>query len=869
MLLRRTCIKLPLYPSTFFNTRKVASFPDQGIEKADVVVCGGGIAGLSAAFHLNKLNKNVVLFDKYCIGEGSASVINCGLINAPYFWQNLTLMRLAERSFEFYKNLAATSNIELEECGKVYLASSDKMAGELKRIAAWAHAYGYKDVELLDCPSEMLSRWPIADTEDVVLALHSPQDIRLDMSSVLLELQRRLKKGGVRIYENCKVKNVCVGNNKQVYGIQTDLGLIETKVFVDCSGINAGKIPVKSLPNEHVMVASYPCTVNGLTTSRISSTSLNSISPIICDVESNVFLKTGMYDTICGGFVEDSMKPFPNTKTDVTKEWSIPICDWDNFQPILSRLIDRFPTLANAPHGNLQLHYDTFTPDRNPIIGECSEVSGYYIATGFNARGLTLAPGATELLSRWIYKMPIKEDVSTIDVTRFLPMHGNTKYLFQRVPEVASYVYGNTRQSFQFHSARNLRMSPIYHQLRDAGGVFGELMGYERPLWYDKNSKRDSHLYCGQDSLYGKPIWFDHVEKEYQACRERVGLIDMTSFSKFEVKGEDSERFLQYLCSANVNMPIGETVYTGMQNENGGYVTDCTISRLKDNHYFVIAPTVQQLRCFIWMKKWARKLNTDVKIIDVTGNYTALDIIGPSGRYLMQDISGESMSSGDFPSFRMKEINIGMGTGIRANSISHCGELGWMLYIPNEFAQNVYDVIVESGKEYNMKHCGYYTMRHLRIEKFYVYWGQDINEQTTPVECGRTFRVDFDKSEFIGKEALLKQVEEGVNKRFVQIFIEDHDMDMDPWPQGGEPILCNGKMCGLTTSSAYGFTLKKQICLGYIEFLNHKIEPSHIVQESYTINIGGRIFPIKVSLHSPNLPMISSEHPVHYAPTQD
>uniref|UniRef100_A0AC35TR75 DAO domain-containing protein n=1 Tax=Rhabditophanes sp. KR3021 TaxID=114890 RepID=A0AC35TR75_9BILA len=833
-----------------------------------IIIGGGGIAGLSVAYHLTELGKKVVVYDKNSIGANNASVINHGMISSPYFWQNKSLMRLAQKSHDFYEHLAKSETFAYDRCGKVFLATNEKMAWELRRMEAYAKGHGYKGVELVDCPSEMIERWPMIHSEDVILALYSPHDTRIDMVSALLELAKNLREKGVKIFENSEIKDVCIGENRTIYGCMTDSGLIETEIFVDCAGINAGRIPVKALAHEHVLVASYPCSVNALTTDKLICKGVSDNSPVICDVEKNVFLKVDKYETWCGGFVEEVMEPLANAKTGGEGNWTVPVADWDKFYPILSRLVERFPSLANSSHGNLALHYDMFTPDKSPIIGESSEVNGYFISTGFNARGLSLAPGVGEVLAKWICKKPIDIDVASIDVTRFLSMHANSKYLFQRVPEVASYVYDSTRQSYQYNSARNLRMSPIYHQLKDAGAVFGELMGYERPLWFEEPGKNNHHLYCGQDPLIGKPEWFPHVLKEYEACRERVGLIDMTSFSKFEIKGNDAEKFLQYLCSGNVNMPIGETVYTGMQNEKGGYVTDCTISRLKDNHYFVVAPTVQQLRCYVWLKQWARKMKSNVKITDVTGNYTALDLIGPSSRYLMQDISGEDMSANAFPVFHCKEISIGMGTNIRAVSISHCGELGWVLYIPNEFAGTVYDAIIKSGKEYNLRHCGYYTMRYLRIEKFYVYWGQDINERVTPVECGRAFRVEFKKPQFIGREALVKQMEEGVSKKFVQVFVQNHDMDTDPWPQGGEPIYRNGVPVGWTTSAAYAITLGKQVCLAYIENKEQTLTKSFINQGDYVIDINGRKFKVKVSLHSPNLPMISSEHPNHYVPTR-
>lgn len=152
------------------------------------------------------------------------------------------------------------------------------------------------------------------------------------------------------------------------------------------------------------------------------------------------------------------------------------------------------------------------------------------------------------------------------------------------------------------------------------------------------------------------------------------------------------------------------------------------------------------MRCPLWLNRWIKEWNLNVHVHDVTGLYTALDVVGPSSRYLMQDITGQEMNATNFPSFTFRELSIGMAAGVRAISVTHCGELGWMLYIPNEVAQNVYEQIIAAGEQYSMLNAGYYALRYLRIEKFYVYWGNDINATVTPAQCGRMFRVDFDVS---------------------------------------------------------------------------------------------------------------------------
>uniref|UniRef100_A0A0N4W2T8 Pyruvate dehydrogenase phosphatase regulatory subunit, mitochondrial n=1 Tax=Haemonchus placei TaxID=6290 RepID=A0A0N4W2T8_HAEPC len=830
---------------------------------ADVVVCGGGIAGTSVAYHLANRGKNVCLFEKDAVGCGGATGVSGGLVTAPVFFQSPVKQHLARRSMELYTKLSQLGRFKFTKCGRVYMASTMPNEILLRRMYSRGAAIPNCNVELIDCPSEMLSRWPFLQTEDIQLALHSHEDIALDPVALCQELAKQAQSAGAQIFENCAVQEVLLGDERQVYAVNTSSGLVETPVFVDASGIWTGSVTVKQLPYRHVQTAAYPCTYTYIHSTKLPTGSVSDNTPIFNDLDGKIMIRATGFKTLCAGFLEDGIRPLARQGA-THGVWHHPEPDWDLYG--LCKMLFRCPMLGEIEHGDLICGMESYTPDKAPTIGQSSQAHGYYVMNGFNGQGMALAGGVGELLAEWICEEIPKLDVAFLDVARFLDAHANSQYLMERTPEIASMTYSNMYNSHQCHTARNLRMSPIYHQLRDAGAVFGEIMGYERPLWYEKEPKPDRNaLFMGQDSLNGKPIWFDEVAAEYEACRERVGLIDMSSFTKFDVTGPDAVKFLQYLCSADIDRPVGTTIYSGMQHEQGGYVTDCTLSRLSDTSYFLIAPTIQQERCIAWMKYWIKKMNANVHIQDVTGMYTTLIVVGPSSRYLMADVTEMSMSSQDFPAFRCQEINIGMATGIRAISVTHCGELGWVIYIPNEVAQNVYERIVDAGREYSLMHSGYYALRQLRIEKFYVYWGDDINATVTPVECGRSFRVDFRK-EFIGKEALMKQLDRGVSKRFVQLLVDNHDKETDPWPQGGEIV--DGKPVGRTTSAAYGFTLGCQVCTAYVENNEFGISHDFLNKGVYELDIAGKRFPVRLHLHSPSLPMISSEHPLHYRPTQ-
>lgn len=298
-----------------------------------------------------------------------------------------------------------------------------------------------------------------------------------------------------------------------------------------------------------------------------------------------------------------------------------------------------------------------------------------------------------------------------------------------------------------------------------------------------------------------------------------------------------------------------------MQNEHsGGYENDCSLARLSENHYMMIAPTTQQARCKAWIRRHLPKGKHSIHLNDVTSAYTAICIMGPFTRKLLAELTDTDLSPKNFPFFTYKELDVGLANGVRTFNLTHTGELGYVLYIPNEFALHVYTQLWEKGQKYGIKHCGYYAMRALRVEKFFAFWGQDLHTFTTPLECGRTWRVKFDKK-FIGRDALLKEKKEGLGRIYIQLLLDDHDADIDIWPSGIEPIYRDGKLCGQTTTTSYGFTFQKQVCLGFVQNIDsdgnlQPITTEHVSNGEYEIEICGIRYPCKINLHSPNLPTL-------------
>jgi pyruvate dehydrogenase phosphatase regulatory subunit len=241
---------------------------------------------------------------------------------------------------------------------------------------------------------------------------------------------------------------------------------------------------------------------------RLNYKGISDKTPVLVDMDHSVFINANQEKTVCGGFVEDEIRAL-QTPQGIQTEWKIPCPDWDRFcefklfkydfclDPNLKSLIDRCPALGQLKTADLHNGIEMYTPDNYPIIGESEHVSGYFVANGLNGQGLAMAGGLGDVLSQWIMKgvtSLTNRDISKFDITRFTIQHTNPHYLYERAPEIASHTFKPLHYSYQCHTARNLRMSPIYQQLKNAGGIFGEIMGYERPLWFNPKASKESML---------------------------------------------------------------------------------------------------------------------------------------------------------------------------------------------------------------------------------------------------------------------------------------------------------------------------------------------------------------------------------------
>nr|XP_033331918.1 pyruvate dehydrogenase phosphatase regulatory subunit, mitochondrial [Megalopta genalis]XP_033331919.1 pyruvate dehydrogenase phosphatase regulatory subunit, mitochondrial [Megalopta genalis] len=826
-----------------------------------VVICGGGVMGGAVAYHLSLMGMGdqTVIIESGRIGGGTTWHTS-GLVGA--FKPSLAQVKLAQDSIALYKELEEKGLATgWKQCGSLSLARTRDRMTVFRRMKAQSIS---RDIEChLVTPKQVQEICPLLRVDDLVGGLWIPDDGVGDPYQICLTLIKEAKKKGVKVFENCKVTKV-VTQNGRIEAIETTHGTIECQHFVNCAGFWARNVGKLSEP--YVKVPLHPVEHYYLHTQPIDG--LDPMTPVIRDLDGYIYFRENNGRLLAGGFEPVAKPAFEDgTIPESTNERFLPE-DWDHFHILLEQMLYRIPNLGDAVLERLCNGPEAFSPDCKWIVGEAPEIRNYYIAAGMKTVGISAAGGVGRATAELIVNGSTSLDMYELDVSRFLGLHNNRKFLRDRVKEVPGMHYGLQYPHHEFKIGRNLRMSPIYPKLKEAGAIFGQVMGYERPTWFQLDDYKDLETIDGfqrykiaYTNTFNKPPWFEPVHDEYAACRETVGLSDYSSFTKIDLWSNDLEvvDLLQYLCSNDVDVPVGSIIHTGMQNDRGGYENDCSLARIAPNHYMMIAPTIQQTRCKHWIN---RHLPADgaVAVSDVTSAYTAICIMGPATRQLLSELTDTDLNPRNFPFFTFKELDVGLANGIRTMNLTHTGELGYVLYIPNEFALHVYTRLVDAGVKYGLKHAGYYATRALRVEKFYAFWGQDLDTFTTPLECGRAWRVKLDKAvNFIGRDALLRQREEGVKRKYVQLLLNDHDLELDSWCWGGEPIYRDGKYCGMTTTTGYGFTFRKQVCLGFIQNIDSQGRPQEVTNEyvlsgTYEVDVAGIKFPAKCHLHSPNLP---------------
>ena len=356
----------------------------------------------------------------------------------------------------------------------------------------------------------------------------------------------------------------------------------------------------------------------------------------------------------------------------------------------------------------------------------------------------------------------------------------------------------------QHKVGRDLRKSSLHDRLKSAGAQFSQVFGWERARWYDPTGQ-------GEDFSFKRNNAWNAVRAEALAVRERVGLMDLSTFSKFEVTGPDAHSFLDRICANRLPTKTGGLTLTHLLNVNGFIESEITITRLADDRFYVLSAATAQLHDMDQLR-WRLRSTEAATITDVTDAYGTLVLAGPKAREVLAGLTDTDLSNAGFRWLTGKEANVAGVSGIRLLRVNYVGELGWELHCPMADMPRVFDALMAAGAPHGIQLFGTYAMNALRMEKSYRGWGSELTAEIDMFEASMQRFIRLDKPDFIGREASLSRQQRGPRMTLVTLAVDATDSDC----MGNEPVYHNDTLAGLTTSGAYGHALNQSLAFAYV-----------------------------------------------------
>jgi 4-methylaminobutanoate oxidase (formaldehyde-forming) len=772
---------------------------------ARIVIVGGGVGGVSVAYHLAELGEtDVLVLDRDELTSGS-TFHSAGLVGQ--LRADPTLTRMNMYSVELYRKLQSTDQpCGWTESGGIKLASSQERMLEIRRQISWAKTF---DLPLHEISvAEAAERFPLIDTDGVVGAAYLSSDGYLDPSQLCYSLAAGARAGGVRIITHTRVTGIEVTNGRAT-AVETDAGRIDCEVVVNCGGMFAAEIGRLA----GVRIPLVPMSHQYLVTDAFLERRDGPL-PTLRDPDLLVYYRQEVDGLVMGGYERD---PAPFTAT-ATRYDAVPDDfngqllkeDWPRFEEIATNAQRRVPAMADIGVRRVINGPEAFTPDNEFCLGE-TEVAGFFVAAGFCAHGIAGAGGIGKVMAEWIINGEPTHDVWHMDINRFGRQWRSPSYTLERTVESYQRYYDIPYPGLQREAGRPLRTSPAYEWHRAHEAEFAEKSGWERVDYYWSNASRgdESTRPAGWAGRY----WSPAIGAEHLATRAAAGLFDETSFAKLEVSGPDAPQFLDWVCDNEVAREIGDVTYTQALNRRGGIEADFTVTRTAEDVFLIVTGTAYGTHDMAWLRKQARRRLDRVRIADVTGLYSCYALWGPRARDILAVLTSADLSSEAFPFMSSRELTVA-DVPVRALQVTFVGEHGFELYGPSEYGARLWSSLWDAGAEFGLVAGGYRAIESMRLEKGYRVWGSDITPETTPYEAKLGFCVKLDKpGGFEGRDALIVAKEQGLTRKLSAIILDDPTRVV----LGSEPVLVDGRVSGRVTSGGFGYSAHASIAYAYLQ----------------------------------------------------
>lgn len=762
---------------------------------ARVVIIGGGIFGVSVLYHLAKEGwKDIVLIEK---GELSSGTTWHAAGQCPHFIGDLNMARIHDYGIRLYKSLEEETGQSTgwHTSGSIRLARDEEemswhrhVAGIAKQVGVESHVVGLDDIRELH---------PFLKLHDVVGGTYTPHDGYNDPTSATNAMAIGARNNGATIYCNSLVTGI--ERDGEEWNVVSEKGdircehlVLATGFFSDQVGSWLGfRLPLVNVVHQYLITDPVP-----------ELAGRDGELPIVRDPGSCSYMRQEQQGLLGGPYEDRGMETAYDDGVPWSFDQELLPSNLERISPWLELMMKRMPLFETVGVRRVIAGFIAHTPDLSPLVGPIASHRNLWMAAGA-AIGISQGPGVGKYLAQWMVHGAAEISMLSLDPRRYGDVHTDD-WVMKRTVAMSQQLFDIHPPGYEFSEGRPLRMSPIHDRLAAKRAVFGESMGWERPKWFAPAGVEERHSFSRGNA-------FDSVATECRAVRERVGVLDLTSFTKLEVTGLDAYAFLDRVFANRIPGKDGGIALCHLLAENGVIEAELTVTRLSAESYFLLSAGSMQARDYDQLNK-ARGDNENVQIADVTARFGCLVVTGPKSRDVLQNLTDADLSNAGFRWMTAGQIDIA-GVSVRALRVSYAGELGWELYSPTDHMPTVYDALMEAGEAFGITDFGMYALNSLRMEKAYRGFGSELSNEVSLIEAGMERFAALDKGDFIGRGALLKRKQEGIQWKLAYLALGAHHLDV----MGSEAIYSAGRIVGVVTSGGFGHSVGKNLAFAYVE----------------------------------------------------
>ncbi|MFN0115448.1 MAG: FAD-dependent oxidoreductase [Paracoccaceae bacterium] len=763
---------------------------------ASAVVIGGGLAGCSILYHLAKKGwTDSVLLERSELTSGStwhAAANIHGLHDVT------NISRLQHYTMALYKWLEAETGqgCGIFQPGSLYLAQTEAREHQLRIQAAKARRYGMNFHEVTRDEAERLH--PLVNFDGIRCIMYEPDGGNVDPSGVTHAYATGARQMGAEVHRFTPV----TGTEPQADGtwiVRTDKGDIRTPWVINAAGLwgrEVGRLAgldLPLIPTEHQYFVTETIPEIAGAGRRL---------PSVADRDGEYYLRQEGLGLLVGGY-EQAMKFWAEDGTPPDFGHELFADDLDRLEPNMLRAIARVPAVGTAGIKRVINGPMIWSPDAAVLFGPVPELTGYFACVGL-IPGFSQSGGLGMLAAEWIVEGEPTPDMWGWDIARFGPW-ASKAFTKARVRDVYTHRFKILFPNEERAAGRPVRTRPAYMKQRALGAVFGLNYGWEHPLWFAAEGEPKEETYG-----FTRQNWWAPVGREAKMLRDHAGIIDISNFAKYAVKGPGAEDWLNALFANNMPRAVGRSCLTPLIGSRGGIAGDFTVTRLAPDEFLVVGSGMAERFHSRFFKQVPLPHGTTFD--SRTEALCGFNVAGPRARDLLSRLTNTDLSNEAFPFMRSARIAVA-GVDCVAIRVSFTGDLGWELHCAEADQIALYAALLDAGKDFGAGPVGSRALMSLRVEKGYGSWSRDYSPEYWPQESGLDRLVKRDK-DFLNKGAWLAISDQP--PRDVLTYLEIDAVDADA--SGSEPIfLPDGTPAGQVSSGAYGYSVGKSLAIAYLK----------------------------------------------------